>query len=343
MPAPTASPLRRPDVLAFGVQTRDERAILDAAFDGRYPLRRLEVVLTEDTAPLALGYEVVSTSVNADLSAPQLQRLAAGGTKAICQRSSGFNNIDLAEAARLGLTVARVSHYSPNSVAEFAWTLAMGLNRSLPRAILRTREFDFRLDGLLGRDVHGKTIGVVGTGRIGEAFARIASGFGVRLLGWDVSANPALLELGMEYVELPELLAASDIVSLHVPLLRETHHLIDDSALRTMKPDALLVNSSRGGLVDTSALVAALKARRLGGVALDVYEEEAGVFFYDRSHEVMTDDTLARLMTFPNVLVTSHQAYFTREAVEQIAATTLSNIDAYIAGVRTEGTLVPRR
>ena len=213
----------RGEVLAFGVQTRDERAVLDAAFDGRYPLHRLEVVLTEDTVPLAAGHEVVSTSVNADLSAPVLRQLAEAGTKAVCQRSTGFNNVDLDEAERLGLTVSRVSHYSPHSVAEFAWTLAMGLNRSLPRAILRTREFDFRLDGLMGRDVHGKTIGVVGTGKIGEAFARIAAGFGVTLLGWDLKPNPACEAIGMKYVELPELFAAADIVSLHVPQIGRAH------------------------------------------------------------------------------------------------------------------------
>ncbi|GAA2052962.1 2-hydroxyacid dehydrogenase [Catenulispora yoronensis] len=330
------------EVLAFGVQTRDERAILESAFAGRYPLRCLDVVLNEDTAPLADGYEVVSASVNADLSAPVLRRLDTGGTKAVCQRSTGFNNIDLDEAERLGLYIARVDYYSPYSVAEFAWTLALGLDRNLPRATIRTRDFDFRLDGLLGRDVHGRTIGVIGTGKIGESFARIAAGFGVTLLGWDARPNPACEALGLTYVPLPDLLAASDVISLHVPLLPETHHLIDAPALSTMKPDALLINTSRGGLINSEALVKALKEHRLGGVALDVYEEEAGVFFYDRSHEVVADDVLARLMTFPNVLVTSHQAYFTRDAVEQIVNTTLANVDAYYAGRRTAATLVPR-
>jgi D-lactate dehydrogenase len=333
---------RAAEVLAFGVQTRDERGILDAAFEGRYKLRRLEVVLSEDTAPLAAGHEIVSSSVNADLSAPVLRQLADGGTRMIAQRSTGYNNIDLDEAERLGLAVARVDYYSPYSVAEFAWTLAMGVNRSLPRAIARTRDFDFRLDSLIGRDVHGKTIGVIGTGKIGEVFATIAHGFGVELLGWDVKANPACEALGMAYVELSELLERSDVISLHVPLMPETHHIISDAAFRAMKQDAILINSSRGGLVDTSALVAALKERRIGGVGLDVYEEEAGVFFYDKSHEVIADDMLARLMTFPNVLVTSHQAYFTREAVTQIVDATLDNIDAFRTGTRSKGMMIPR-
>ncbi|CAM5527827.1 Erythronate-4-phosphate dehydrogenase [Streptomyces hirsutus] len=203
-------------------------------------------------------------------------------------------------------------------------------------------QFDFRLDGLMGRDMHGRTAGVIGTGKIGEAFTRIAHGFGMRLLGWDVAENPACRDLGMTYVPKEQLLAESDLVSLHVPLLPETLRLIDGAALRTMRDDAILVNSSRGGLVDTAALVAELRAGRFTGVGLDVYEAEAGLFFLDKSLEAIEDDTLARLVTFPNVLVTSHQAYYTADAVGQIIDTTVANVLDYTEGRRSENVLVPR-
>ncbi|WP_406087208.1 2-hydroxyacid dehydrogenase [Kitasatospora purpeofusca] len=329
------------EILAYGVQA-DERPLLEKAFAGRHALRCLPVFLNRDTAPLAAGYPVVSSSVNAELDAATLAALAAGGTELVAQRSTGFNNIDLDAAAGLGLTVARVSHYSPYSVAEHAWALALAVNRRLTRAAGRSREFDFRLDGLLGRDIHGMTVGVIGTGKIGECFTRIAAGFGTHLLGWDIAENPACLDLGMTYTELPELLSRADLVSLHVPLLPSTHHLIDAAALARMKKDAILVNSSRGGLVDSAALVETLRTGHLSGVGLDVYEEETGVFFTDQSIQGITDDTLARLVTFPQVLVTSHQAYFTRTAVGQIIDTTVRNIDDYANGRTNENTLVPR-
>ncbi|MGV9238918.1 NAD(P)-dependent oxidoreductase, partial [Streptomyces nigra] len=210
------------------------------------------------------------------------------------------------------------------------------------RASTRTRDFDFRLDGLMGRDLHGRTAGVLGTGKIGEAFARIAHGFGMKLLGWDVAENPACMQLGMKYVPKERLLAESDLISLHVPLMPETSRLIDAAALKTMKDDAILVNSSRGGLIDTAALVAELREGRFTGVGLDVYEAEAGLFFLDKSLQAIEDDTLARLVTFPNVLVTSHQAYYTRDAVGQIVDTTVRNVLDYTAGRRSENVLVPR-
>ncbi|MFI8361279.1 2-hydroxyacid dehydrogenase [Streptomyces sp. NPDC085612] len=328
------------EILAFGVQA-DEKPMLEAAFAGLHEVRCLDVLLSEDTAPIAAGYEVVSSSVNADLNARVLRILAAGGTRMIAQRSTGFNNIDLDVARQLGLTVSRVSSYSPYSVAEFAWTLAMAVNRRIVRASMRTRDFDFRLDGLLGRDLHGRTVGVLGTGRIGEAFTRIAHGFGMRLLGWDLVQNPACAELGMQYVGKDELFASCDLISLHVPLLEATHHIVDAAALRAMKDDAILVNSSRGGLIDSEALVTELRAGRFTGVGLDVYEAEAGVFFTDRSLEAVEDDTLARLVTFPNVVVTSHQAYYTADAVGQIIDTTAANIADYLAGRHSENVLVP--
>ncbi|GAB3178425.1 2-hydroxyacid dehydrogenase [Streptomyces incanus] len=329
------------EILAFGVQA-DEKPLIERAFRGHHEVRGLHVFLNEDTAPIAAGHEVISTSVNCDLGAGVLESLAAGGTRMIAQRSTGFNNVDLKTAERLGLTVARVSYYSPYAVAEFAWALAMAVNRRIVRASTRTRDFDFRLDGLMGRDLHGRTAGVIGTGKIGEAFTRIAHGFGMRLLGWDVVENPACRDLGMTYVPKEQLLAESDLVSLHLPLLPETLHLIDEAALRTMRDDAILVNSSRGGLVDTAALVAELRAGRFTGVGLDVYEAEAGLFFLDKSLEAIEDDTLARLVTFPNVLVTSHQAYYTVDAVGQIIDTTVANVLDYTEGRRSENVLVPR-
>ncbi|GAA2649456.1 2-hydroxyacid dehydrogenase [Streptomyces lunalinharesii] len=329
------------EIVAFGVQT-DERPILERAFAGRHQVRALDVFLNRDTAPIAHGYEVVSTSVNDELTAEVLQTLAAGGTKMVAQRSTGFNNIDLQAAADLGLTVGRVSAYSPYAVAEFGWLLALAVNRRLVPAANRTRNFDFRLDGLMGRDLHGRTAGVVGTGKIGTAFARIAHGFGMELLGWDLVENPECAALGMRYVPRERLFAEADLISLHVPLTDDTRHLVDAAALAAMKDDAILVNSSRGGLIDTAALVAVLKAGRLAGVGLDVYEEEAGLFFYDKSLDVISDDTLARLMTFANVLVTSHQAYFTREAVGQIVATTVVNVEDHLAGRTNVHMLVTR-
>ncbi|MFC3576393.1 2-hydroxyacid dehydrogenase [Streptomyces yaanensis] len=328
------------EILAFGVQA-DEKPLLEKAFAGHHDIRCLDVFLNEDTAPIAVGHDIVCTSVNCALGHRVLQTLAVGGTQMIAQRSTGFNNIDLQVAERLGMTVARVSYYSPYSVAEFAWTLGMAVNRRVVRASNRTRDFDFRLDGLMGRDMHGRTAGVLGTGKIGEAFTRIAHGFGMNLLGWDVVENPACAALGMKYVSKEALLAESDLVSLHVPLMPETTHLIDAAALRAMKDDAILVNSSRGGLIDTKALVAELRAGRFTGVGLDVYEAEAGLFFLDKSLEPVEDDTLARLVTFPNVLVTSHQAYYTEDAVTQIIDATVHNVLDYRAGRRSENVLVP--
>jgi D-lactate dehydrogenase len=331
------------EIIAYGVLSDEEpllRAAFDTAFGGRHTLRCLGLFLDRDTAPTAAGHEIVLSSVNDTLDAGVLRALAGGGTRMIAQRSTGYNNIDLAAAGDLGVTVARVSSYSPYSVAEFAWTLALAVNRRIVRAAHRTREFDFRLDGLMGRDLRGRTAGVVGTGKIGSAFAAIAHGFGMRLLGWDIAENPDCLALGMEYVPRERLFAEADLVSLHVPLLPDTHHLVDAGTLGLMKDDAILVNSSRGGLVDTDALLATLRAGRLTGVGLDVYEEEAGVFFLDKSLEVMTDERLARLMTFNNVLLTSHQAYFTQDAVGQIVRTTVANVADHLAGRSGDNTLV---
>jgi D-lactate dehydrogenase len=318
-------------VLVYDTHSYD-RESLTAANDGTHELDFTPAQLDQQTVALARGYEAVCLFVNDVGSAAVLAALAAGGTRAIALRCTGYNNIDLAAAAEHGIAVLRVTSYSPHSVAEHALALLQTLNRHIHRAYNRTREFNFRLGGLMGRDLHGLTVGVVGTGKIGAVFARIMTGFECTLLGYDVAENPACLALGMRYLPLRDLLAQADIISLHVPLLPTTHHLINAETLELLKPGAFLINTSRGGLVDTEALVEALKTGRLGGVGLDVYEEEGGKFFKDLSDSAMPDDALARLMTFPNVLLTSHQAFFTREAVATIAATTITNLSDVAAG-----------
>lgn len=330
------------DVLVYDAHSYD-RTFLDAANRGRHHLTYTTAQLDAHTAALAQGFPAICCFVNDRATEEVIARLASGGTRLIAQRSTGYNNIDLVAAERYGVTVMRVSSYSPYAVAEFAVGLLQTLNRRIHRAYNRTREFNFRLAGLLGRDIHGSTVGVVGTGKIGAVFARIMSGFGCSLLGYDVTQNPDCLALGMRYVSLAELLQSSDIVSLHVPLLPETYHLINRETLMLMKPDAFLINTSRGGLIDTEALIEVLRTGRIGGVGLDVYEEEEGVFFHDLSDQVITDDMLARLMTFPNVLVTGHQAFFTREAVTTIAETTIRNITDFEEGRENENILRPRR
>lgn len=302
----------------------------------------VESQLNEQTAALADGFRAASIFVNDDASAPVLERLARGGVRLLALRSTGFNHVDLNAAARCGITVMRVAHYSPYAVAEFAVALLLAVNRKIHRAYNRTREGNFLLDGLQGRDIHGRTVGVVGTGRIGAVFARIMAGFGVTLLGYDVAPNPECVQLGMRYCPLDELLGQSDVISLHAPLLPETYHLINAEALAKMKPGAILINTSRGALVDAEALIEALKSGRVGAVGLDVYEEEDNLFFRDRSDQIITDDVFARLMTFPNVLITGHQAFFTHEALAQIAETTICNLSDFEAGRMNENVLCPR-
>lgn len=319
-------------VLLFSSQHYDQESFTQAAASRALELHFQSARLTPDTAPLAQGFEVVCAFINDDLGAKVLQRLASGGTRLIALRSAGYNHVDLAAAAHLGLTVVRVPAYSPHAVAEHAVALILALNRRLHRAYNRTREGDFTLHGLTGFDLHGKTVGVVGTGQIGAAFARIMAGFGCQLLAYDPYPNPELLALGARYLELPELLGQARIISLHCPLTEQTRHLINAESLARLQPGAMLINTGRGALVDTPALIDALKSGQLGYLGLDVYEEEAQLFFEDRSDLPLQDDVLARLLTFPNVIVTAHQAFLTREALEAIAATTLDNIARWAAG-----------
>jgi D-lactate dehydrogenase len=293
----------------------------------------LEARLQPATAVLANGHEAVCCFVGDDLGAATLAVLHQAGVRLVLLRSAGFNHVDLLAADRLGLVVLRVPEYSPYSVAEHAVGLVLALNRKIHRAYARVREWNFSLDGLLGFDLHGKTVGLVGTGRIGKAAARIFRGFGCRVLGYDAAPDAAFArETGLVYVPLPELYREADIISLHVPLTPSTHHLIDGRAFAAMRPGVVLVNTGRGALIDSKALVQALKSGRIGAAGLDVYEEEEGIFFEDLSHRVLQDDVLARLLTFPNVIVTSHQGFFTREALANIAETTLANAAAFAAG-----------
>lgn len=319
-------------ILLFSSQHYDQESFSQVCRDSDLDLHYQSARLTVDTAPLADGYEVVCAFINDELHSDVLERLAAGGTRLIALRSAGYNHVDLAAAARLGLAVVRVPAYSPHAVAEHAVALIMALNRRLHRAYNRTREGDFTLHGLTGFDLHGKTVGVIGTGQIGLAFARIMAGFGCQLLAYDPYPNPDMLALGAHYLELPELLAQARIVSLHCPLTEHTRHLINAQSLAALHPGAMLINTGRGALVDTPALIDALKSGQLGYLGLDVYEEEAQLFFEDRSDQPLQDDVLARLLTFPNVIITAHQAFLTHEALQAIASTTLDNIICWAAG-----------
>lgn len=327
-------------VLVYDTHSYD-REFLDRANAGKHELDYTPVQLDAQTAALAQGYTGVCLFVNDQAQANVLSKLAAGGVRLIAQRSTGFNNIDLNAVTEQGMTAMRVGYYSPYSVAEHAVALLQTLNRKVHRAYNRTREFNFRLAGLIGHDIHGSTVGVIGTGKIGAIFAQIMKGFGCDLLGYDVHQNPDCIELGMRYVELDELVENSNIISLHLPLMPQTHHIINAEILSKIKRGTFLINTSRGGLIDTDALIPALESGQLAGVGLDVYEEEEGKFFRDLSDQPMSDYTLARLITFPNVLITGHQAFFTHEAMTTIAETTIKNISDFEAGRTNENVLNP--
>lgn len=335
-------------VIVFSTKGYDRQTLEAANVRHGHELAFREPRLTVETAPLAAGFPVVCGFVNDVFDADVLECLAAGGTKLVALRAAGFNNVDLRAAARLGIAVTRVPAYSPRAIAEFTAGLILSIARSIHRAHVRTRANNFSLDGLLGLTLNGRTVGVVGTGRIGALVAGImANGFGCRVLAYDVRENPDVVRLGGQYVTLPELLAQSDVVTLHCPLTPQTRHLIRAETLATMKHGALLVNTSRGALIDADAVVEALKEGRLGGLAMDVYEQEADLFFEDLSNEIVRDDTLQRLLMFPNVLVTGHQAFFTRDALEAIAEVTLSSITAFaqgepLANAVTESAIAPR-
>ena len=320
-------------ITVFDTKPYDRDSLRRASAGTDLEWRFLEFRLTRETVPLAQGVPAVCVFVNDQVDRPCLEVLAAQGVKLVALRCTGFNNVDVASAKSLNITVTRVPVYSPYAVAEHAIALLLTLNRKVHRAFNRVRELNFSLHGLVGFDLHGKTAGIVGTGKIGRIVAQILRGFGMRVLAFDPFPNADwAAQQGVEYVDALELAALSDVISLHVPLTPETKHLIRRETLDRMKAGAILVNVSRGALIDTTALIEALKSGRLGGVALDVYEEEEGIFFEDLSGQVLQDDELARLLTFPNVLITSHQAFLTHEALSDIARTTVANLEALAAG-----------
>lgn len=301
-------------------------------YNSKHELIFFESALEEQTVNLAEGCEAVCVFVNDRLNGNTLEALAAKGVRLVALRCAGFNNVDLQVAAKFAIRVVRVPAYSPHAVAEHAVALIMTLNRKTHKAYIRVREGDFSLRKLIGFDIYGKTVGVVGTGKIGEAFARIMLGFGCRVLAHDIHPNHALQEAGVQYLPLAELLPVSDIVSLHCPLTAETFHLINSNTLSIMKRSAMLINTSRGALLDAAAAVEALKSGQLGSLGLDVYEQEEKLFFRNLSGDIIQDDVIMRLMSFTNVLITSHQGFFTDEALAQIAQITLSNITAFEEG-----------
>ena len=318
-------------VVVFSAKAYDRR-FLDSANQAAgtpHCLTYLEARLSPETAVLARDAGAICAFVNDRIDAATLEALAAMGVRLVALRSAGFNNVDLPAAARLRITVARVPAYSPEAVAEHTVALILALNRHIHRAYNRVRESNFALDGLLGFDMKGRSIGIIGTGRIGAAVARIMLGFGCRIVAHDPHPNPALTAAGVTYIAVPDLLAASDILTLHCPLTPQTHHLINAAAIARMRPGAMLINTSRGAIVDTRAVIDALKSGRIGRLGLDVYEEEGDLFFEDLSDQVLQDDVFARLLTFPIVLVTAHQAFFTAEALTAIAETTIANITTF--------------
>ena len=317
----------------YGTRSYDRLYFEPLAADPAYgcTIRFLAANLDADTAPLAAGGEAVCAFVNADASAPVLRALAAAGVRLLLLRCAGFNQVDLAAAAQCGITVLRVPGYSPQAVAEHAMALAQAANRRICKAYIKVRNNNFALDGLLGHNLYGACAGIVGTGRIGAAMARICRGYGMTVLACDAYRDPALADT-VRYVALPELLRAADLVSLHCPLTAETHHLLNAGTLALMRDDAILVNTSRGALIDTGALIDALRARRFAGVGLDVYEDEDGQVFEDFSDDVLQNEVVPVLLSFPNVVVTSHQAFFTRTALQSIAITTMENARAFARG-----------
>ncbi len=315
-------------VAVFSTKPYDE-TYLTRANQAGHELMFFESALKRKNASLAEGYEGVCIFVNDQADAEVLDRLHKAGVRLIALRCAGFNNVDLKHAEKLGMTVVRVPSYSPYAVAEHAVMLMLSLNRHVHRAYNRVRERNFALEGLVGFDMHGKTVGIVGTGKIGQVLAHILKGFGCHLLAHD----PYQVDgLPVEYVDLPELYSRSDIISLHCPLTPDSHHMINADTMNQMKPGVMLINTSRGGLIDTAAVTEGLKSGQIGYLGLDVYEEEGDLFFEDLSNEIIQDDVFSRLLTFPNVIITGHQAFFTDTALTNIADTTLDNISRYEQG-----------
>ncbi len=306
----------------FDAKEYDIESFEAANTDGKYEIKFYEAKLSTDTVGLAEGYDVVCVFVNDDVNAQVIDSLSSFGVKLIALRCAGYNNVDI-EHAYGKIHVTRVPAYSPYAVAEHAMALLLTSIRRIHKAYIRTRDFNFSLNGLTGFDLHGKTVGVIGTGKIGRIFSDICKGFGMNVIAYDKFPNA---DFGLDYVSLDEIWERADIISFHCPLTDETRHMVDASSISKMKKGVVLINTSRGALIDSEALLTGIKDRQVGAACLDVYEEESDVFFHDFSGHIVADDTLARLISMPNVIVTSHQAFLTREALANIAETTLSNI-----------------
>lgn len=320
-------------ILFFGTKSYDRQFFDETWKEKEYEQIQLDYVdtlLIPDTARLAQGYDAVCAFVNMDLSAPTIETLAQCGVRLILMRCAGFNNVDLAKAKEKDITIMRVPGYSPEAVAEHAMALALTANRHTHKAYVRVRENDFSLGGLMGITLYEKTAGIIGTGKIGAAMARICHGFGMRVLVYDVYKNPSLDFV--EYVDMDTLLAQSDLISLHCPLTEETHHLININTIEKMKDGVILVNTSRGGLIKTDDLIRGIRENKFFAVGLDVYEEENGSVYEDLSDAILAHSTVARLLSFPNVMVTSHQGFFAREALQAISKTTMENALSFMQG-----------
>ncbi len=320
------------NILVYSAKRYDQDSLTAANAAAGHSFRFVEAHLDRETASLAHGSEAVCIFVNDTADAAAMDTLAGAGVRLIALRCAGFNNVDLDAAHRRGLTVVRVPAYSPYAVAEHALALILTLNRRTHRAFNRVREGNFALDGLLGFDLHGRTCGVIGTGKIGAIFSRLMVAFGCRVLADDVAPNPACVEAGVTYVNRETLLGESDIIALHCPLTPATRYLINEASVALMRPGVMLINTSRGALIDTRAVIAGLKSGQIGYLGIDVYEEEADLFFEDHSGRIIGDDVFARLTTFPNVLITAHQGFFTADALRNIADTTIANLNEFAAG-----------
>lgn len=317
------------NIIFFSTKKHEEALFTQANLEYHHKITFLNCTLNKSTATLAKGYDVVCCFVEDHLNKTVLEMLHLEGIKLIALRSSGYNHVNMKAAHQIGIPVCHVPNYSPYAIAEHAVALILTLNRKTHRAYNRVKEFNFSLEGLEGFDLHGKTVGIIGTGKIGYRFASILKGFGCKLLGYDINQNPLCLELGVDYVPIDEIYNRSHIISLHCPLNSHTYRLINTDAIQKMRDKVMLINTGRGGLIDTKAIIEGLKNEKIGYLGLDVYEEEENLFFKDLSTKVIKDEDFIRLHSFPNVIITSHQGFFTREALIGIAKTTLENITAF--------------
>jgi D-lactate dehydrogenase len=327
-------------VAVFSAHEFEKNYLIEAAKNYNHDLVFINDHLNANTVSKAKDFPCVCTFVTDILDSKNLKLLADGGTRLLTLRSAGYDHVDLKMCEKLGIRVTRVPKYSPNAIAEHAVALILSLNRKIPRSYNRVKDSNFSIDGLVGFDLNKKTVGIIGTGKIGTIMARIMNGFGCNVLAYDLNYDQSLISLGTQYVSLEKLLEASDIISLHLPLTVKTHHILNDEMLSKTKPGVMLINTGRGALIDTQALINHLKSGQVGYAGLDVYENELGIFFDDHSRNIIKDDMLLKLMSFPNVIITSHHAFLTDEALQNIASTTLLNIDEFSSGGKLSNEIV---